>query len=369
MAVPMQTRKATETMANTQEIQTQNGGHKEVSNMYFCDNMDPSVFIARYEQLARFNKWEDEQKYESFSLSLSDGPFKWYQHWTAQAKATDKNFDGLKKAFLERYDPIEANKYAALELFNNRKQQTGESIEAFTEWMYAKGTRLSKTQAQILETVLTNLHPSIKAKVQMEAPKSLQQVVTQARKFQMSVDQTEVSAMDKLADLLDNKLGSLSGVFQTQLAELRQHVDQNLPAVSTLQQQRSGQQGGQRRGGRNGNRRQGQQYRPQQQMFPQQHQMLPQQQMVPQRPWMQQQTTPQQQQMLQRPPMMQQQASCTHCGRSNHILSQCRFRDLACQICSSPSHVKRICPVAHQATQFSQYQYFPNGTYQGYANH
>ena len=176
---------------------------------------DPKTWLSGLQNFIAYKGVDGDKKLALFKLRLGDTARDWLTSLPADKQNT---FDNLSTAFLERFQPKELEKFRfAKELFN-RKQQPGQSVDAFITELKVKADLVGMDAKSQLWAALNGLLPQIAAYVVEHSPESLHDVLQHARIAEMTrgtgTAQLDSSVSQQLAQLTE-QMSMLSSKMST----------------------------------------------------------------------------------------------------------------------------------------------------------
>lgn len=91
---------------------------------------DVEDWIAQFERVATFNRWDDADILRNVYYSLDDGARTWYEN----REATFRTWNDLRQQLQEAFSSTDRREHA-LRLLETRVQKTNESVTMFAEDM------------------------------------------------------------------------------------------------------------------------------------------------------------------------------------------------------------------------------------------
>lgn len=138
---------------------------------------NPKSWLIKFAETTKINKGDDDYKLLAFGLALKGGARLWYE---GLSEATRANMGQLTTAFKERFI-TSLPKWVTEQSFAGRKQKEGESVEDYIFDMQDRGSRLGKSDPEILSAFVQGLLPALREKVIMRDPGTLAQADSAAR--------------------------------------------------------------------------------------------------------------------------------------------------------------------------------------------
>ena len=156
--------------------------------------------------------WTEEQITSAFPLYLRDNATLWYD---AVPEETQKNLNNIKKSFLDRFVQNSISNWKENDMFFNKKQTEGQSVEDFSEEVHRLAHNINKKENDIKDVIIRGLLPPIRQFVLTRTHKTLKEVIESARMAQSlgTINTTDTSTVEK-------KIASLEEKLELQLAHI-----------------------------------------------------------------------------------------------------------------------------------------------------
>ena len=154
-------------------------------------------WLAKFEQVMKLKKVNDEDKTIQFFLLLEGQAEIWYH---TLPDDTQGNYQKLKETFEERFLPGASDRVANVSSFRGLVQQRGETTDDYIEKVIRMGQDINKGEQEIIDQIYQGLHPVIMKFVAQKEAKTLSDV----RKFARMGQSLEGSAISSEMEI--NKL-------------------------------------------------------------------------------------------------------------------------------------------------------------------
>ena len=162
-------------MPSMSEIQT---AFKVIPRFLGYKSKSPKIWLQKFNEFATMNGWNDAAKCYVFGLLLSGSASSWFSQLP---EATKTRYRSLKKSFLATYGIDEAARLAHDVEFSALRQGESENVESFIEMIMGRAADLNKSESEIKDAILRGLQPQIQAYVVSRGPRTLPEVITEAK--------------------------------------------------------------------------------------------------------------------------------------------------------------------------------------------
>jgi hypothetical protein len=146
-------------------------------------SQDAKTWLSSLEHFTAYKGIDNDKKLALFKLRLGETARDWLTTLPAEKQ---NNFDNLKAAFLERFQPKELEKFRFAKDIFNQKQQPGQTVDAFITELKVKAAVVGMDAKSQLWAALNGLLPQISAYVVEHSPDNVDDVLKYARIAEMT---------------------------------------------------------------------------------------------------------------------------------------------------------------------------------------
>ena len=195
---------------------------------HFKGTDDPHIgdFFQQFDRYVKFNKLTDDERTLAFPSCL-DGPA--LQYYESLPNEVRTNFDNLKNAFNEKFEPARMRVFRRAKL-NSRKMSPTESLEDYTLAICNESRRLELTDAETMQIFIQGLSNKLKEYVLLQNPATLQD----ARNAAESKDFALKTIKDSTNMELNTMIPKLQELIQGQQSENKSYQHHNLERMEEL---------------------------------------------------------------------------------------------------------------------------------------
>ena len=140
------------------------GGPEGARIQNFCTNLDPETWMEKYEEVANFKRWTDEDKVSYLGCYLDGGAFSWYKE---EMRINDRpSWTYLRFTFLDVFRKHEYTD-GARDRMQNRKQEPDEDVinYYFEKLALCRKVDNNMPQREIAGHIYQTLNPDIKSHI------------------------------------------------------------------------------------------------------------------------------------------------------------------------------------------------------------
>ena len=177
--------------------------YKSPPVFYGKEGEDPVAWVERYEKVARYNRWTDEDLKDNFEMFLDGAARKWYacredadkipERWSNPADPASEDEDdseneeelGLRELFLKEFTPADYRSYYENKL-RDRRQGSDETV---TDYYYdmldlCRIVNRSMREREKIDHLFRGLRPELIEKLWGLRPKTYAEFLRQAQSYQ-----------------------------------------------------------------------------------------------------------------------------------------------------------------------------------------
>ncbi len=196
------------TQLDTLKDKVESRDHDRSAALVFDDNTDPVLFFRIFENITKFRNYSEEKKKAYFSTCLRGASLTWLAEYGPQFDTN--NFDQIKKDFIEHFS--REQEWLSDLIFNTLTMKPGQSVISFYNDVRERAMRLSKSPAEMASVFQRGLIDDIRIYTHSKQCKTLQDILTEARRAESLRLMSNVNALSKSVNALSVLGEPLPGV-------------------------------------------------------------------------------------------------------------------------------------------------------------